>query len=83
MKKGAGGRPSGTEREEWIVAVYIDKELCKSCKICISICPKNVFEITNHVNKKGYNYVEAAREEDYVKCGQSEASSPDFVIHVE
>ena len=65
------------------MAVYIDKELCKSCKICMSICPKHVFEITNHVNKKGYNYVEAAREEDCVKCGQCETSCPDFVIHVE
>lgn len=34
------------------MAVYIDKELCKSCKICISICPKDVFAITHHVTKK-------------------------------
>ena len=46
------------------MAVYIDKELCKSCKICISICPKDVFAITHHVNKKGYNYVEAVNEKD-------------------
>lgn len=65
------------------MAVYIDKELCKSCKICINICPKNVFDITHHVNKKGYNYVEAAREEDCVQCGQCETSCPDFVIHIE
>ena len=43
------------------MAVYIDQELCKSCKICINTCPKNVFEITHKVNKKGYNYVEAVR----------------------
>ena len=34
------------------MAVYIDKELCKSCKICISICPKDEFAITHNVNKK-------------------------------
>ncbi|MGO5548359.1 4Fe-4S binding protein [Lachnospiraceae bacterium LCP19S3_B12] len=71
------------ESEEFTMAVYIDKELCKSCKICMNICPKNVFEITHHVNKKGYNYVEAVREEDCISCGQCETSCPDFVIHVE
>lgn len=65
------------------MAVHIDKELCKSCKICISICPKGVFEITNHVNKKGYNYVQAVHADDCVACGQCENGCPDFVIHIE
>ena len=34
------------------MAVFIDKELCKSCAMCVSLCPKNVFEITHLVNKK-------------------------------
>ena len=34
------------------MAVYIDKELCKSCKLCKNNCPKDVFEITHKVNKK-------------------------------
>ena len=45
------------------MAVYIDKELCKSCKLCKNNCPKDVFEITHKVNKKGYNYMEAVRPE--------------------
>lgn len=65
------------------MSVYIDKELCKSCKLCIRICPKNVFEITNKVNKKGYNYIEAAHEENCVSCKQCEMNCPDFVIHIE
>ena len=65
------------------MAVYIDKELCKSCRICMSICPKDVFEITNHVNKKGYNYVAALHEENCITCRQCENSCPDFVIHIE
>ena len=66
-----------------MMAVYIDKELCKSCKICISLCAKNVFAMTTHVNKKGYNYVEAVNEDDCVACGRCENSCPDFVIYVE
>lgn len=65
------------------MAVYIDKELCKSCKICISVCPKNVFLITSNVNRKGYNYVEAAKEEDCIACKKCEISCPDFAIHIE
>ena len=42
-----------------------------------------MFEITTHVNAKGYNYVEAAREADCIFCGQCEMTCPDFVIHVE
>ena len=44
------------------MAVYIDKELCKSCAMCVSLCPKKVFEITHLVNKKGYNYAAAVRQ---------------------
>mgnify|MGYP005781994047 FL=1 len=65
------------------MAVYIDQELCKSCKICINTCPKNVFEITHKVNKKGYNYVEAVRAEDCIACHKCEISCPDFVIDIE
>ncbi|MCI2062563.1 MAG: 4Fe-4S binding protein [Eubacteriaceae bacterium] len=65
------------------MAVYVDKELCKSCSICVNACPRQVFKITEHVNKKGYNYVEAEKEEDCISCGICESICPDFVIHIE
>lgn len=65
------------------MAVYIDIELCKSCKLCKNICPKNVFDITNKVNKKGYNYIEAVNETACIKCKMCEKICPDFVIHIE
>lgn len=65
------------------MGIFIDKELCKGCRLCISNCPKGVFEMTNHVNKKGYNYIQAAHEENCIGCKQCENTCPDFVIHVE
>ena len=65
------------------MAVYVDKELCKSCKICISVCPKNVYAIGKNTNKKGYNYVEAVNEKDCIKCKKCETSCPDFALYIE
>ena len=50
------------------MAVYVDASLCKSCRLCIANCPKNVFQTTHKVNKKGYNYVEAVNEKDFIRC---------------
>jgi 2-oxoglutarate ferredoxin oxidoreductase subunit delta len=65
------------------MAVYIDTELCKGCGLCVSGCPKGVFEITRRVNGKGYNYVEAVHEDRCVKCAVCQRSCPDFAIDVE
>jgi 2-oxoglutarate ferredoxin oxidoreductase subunit delta len=63
--------------------IYVDAELCKSCKICMNVCPKEVFAITNKVNKKGYNYVEAVKPDECITCKKCERSCPDFAIFVE
>ena len=51
--------------------------------MCVSLCPKKVFEITHLVNKKGYNYAAAVRQEDCVGCRKCEKMCPDFAIYVE
>lgn len=37
------------------IIVTVDREMCKGCGLCVSVCPKHVLEIEKEaVNKKGY-----------------------------
>ena len=37
----------------------ISRESCKSCGLCVDVCPRQVLEIGEGINKKGYRYVAA------------------------
>ena len=63
--------------------VHIDERLCKGCRLCVTICPKNVLAMSQRVNKKGYTVVEAARPEACISCKLCEKTCPDFAIFVE
>ena len=65
------------------MTVHIDDSLCKSCGLCIYFCPKKVFEITDRVNKKGFNISGAVREKDCTQCKICEMTCPDLAIYVE
>jgi 2-oxoglutarate ferredoxin oxidoreductase subunit delta len=65
------------------MAVYIDKDLCKSCGLCIYYCPKDVFEITDEVNSKGYNVAKATHPQNCIECRLCEIGCPDLAIRVE
>ena len=65
------------------MSVYIDENLCKSCKICIKNCPKGVFELSGKANKKGYEYVAATNESACIARKLCEKTCPDFAIYIE
>jgi NAD-dependent dihydropyrimidine dehydrogenase PreA subunit len=35
--------------------IEIDMELCKGCKLCISVCPKEVISISDKLNGSSYH----------------------------
>ena len=60
----------------------IDKDGCKGCSLCVSICPKNVLEISDEVNSKGYFPVYQARPEDCIVCAMCCTMCPDVAITI-
>lgn len=64
------------------MAIYIDEELCKGCGLCVHYCPKNVLNMSDRRNKKGYNVPEVVNAENCNACKMCEISCPDFVIYV-
>ena len=63
------------------VRIIVDR--CKGCGFCVEYCPKDVLELSQEINKKGYHSPVAVREEDCVSCGLCELICPDFAIYAE
>jgi 2-oxoglutarate ferredoxin oxidoreductase subunit delta len=61
---------------------HIEENLCKGCGLCVSVCPKNVLEISTQVNTKGYFPAYQARPEDCVLCAICCTMCPDVAISI-
>lgn len=60
----------------------IDTDGCKGCGLCVNVCPKNVLEISNDVNAKGYFPAYQARPEDCIFCAICCTMCPDVAITI-
>lgn len=60
----------------------IDIDRCKGCGLCISVCPKQVLDISTHVNVKGYFPAYQARPEDCNFCTACCIMCPDVAITI-
>lgn len=60
----------------------IDEERCKGCGLCVSVCPKNVLEISGSVSAKGYFPAYQARPEKCIYCATCCRMCPDVAITI-
>ena len=51
--------------------ITIDRELCKGCYLCVSVCPNHLIAVSEKLNQKGYypaEYIETDSKENDRKC---------------
>ena len=61
---------------------HLDSDRCKGCSLCVSVCPKNVLEISDTVNRIGYFPAYQARPEDCIYCATCCRMCPDVAITI-
>jgi 2-oxoglutarate ferredoxin oxidoreductase subunit delta len=61
---------------------HIDENRCKGCGLCVTVCPKNVLEISEQVSPKGYFPAFQARPEDCIFCALCCVMCPDVAITI-
>ena len=62
--------------------VYLIPERCKGCGICVELCPRDVLEVSQQTNAKGYHLPDiiAGKEQDCVNCEFCTLVCPEFAI---
>lgn len=62
--------------------IKIDEEKCKGCQLCIHFCPKQVIEVAEYLNAKGFHPARLVDEENCSGCATCALMCPDVCIQV-
>ncbi len=61
--------------------IVINKDLCKSCKICMNACPKNLIKTASCTNSIGVHYAEFEdKNGECLGCALCAESCPEAAI---
>ncbi|MFQ5864840.1 MAG: ferredoxin family protein [bacterium] len=62
--------------------IHILENQCKGCSFCVEYCPKDVLELSDGYNVKGYHPPVVVKENECVHCQLCEIICPEFAIFV-
>jgi 2-oxoglutarate ferredoxin oxidoreductase subunit delta len=62
--------------------IKINSERCKSCGLCIAVCPKKLIIISKEANSQGFFPAEAGPDGECTGCALCAETCPDVAIEV-
>ncbi len=62
--------------------VEVLEKFCKSCGLCIEVCPKGILAIGDKTNEKGYFTVVCTDQDECIGCSLCAKMCPDVAIEV-
>lgn len=62
--------------------VKIDPDKCKSCRLCIAACPKNIMSLSEQKNVQGFELAVCIDEEKCIGCKACAEVCPDVAIEI-
>jgi 2-oxoglutarate ferredoxin oxidoreductase subunit delta len=62
--------------------IVFNRDRCKGCSYCVYFCAKDVLEMSEETNQKGYLLPRVADESKCSGCRLCEAICPDFALRV-
>jgi 2-oxoglutarate ferredoxin oxidoreductase subunit delta len=62
--------------------VVFNENHCKSCSLCVQVCPTNVIFLADYLNGKGYRPAAVTDQEHCISCAKCAQICPDAVISV-
>jgi 2-oxoglutarate ferredoxin oxidoreductase subunit delta len=62
--------------------VIFQETNCKSCSLCLKVCPTKVIYLAEYLNEKGYRPARVTNQMDCISCAKCAQICPDSVITV-
>lgn len=62
--------------------VSIDEQRCKSCSLCVSVCPVKILMISDRLNARGFRPAECTDQAKCTSCGWCAVVCPDVAIEL-
>jgi 2-oxoglutarate ferredoxin oxidoreductase subunit delta len=62
--------------------IEVNRERCKACGLCISVCPKNLIIFSPNPNSQGFYPAEQSSDGECTGCALCAEVCPDVVIEV-
>ena len=62
--------------------VKVDACRCKSCELCVAVCPKKIIKISDQKNELGFRLAECSDEAACTGCLACAQVCPDVAIEI-